>query len=322
MNRIILVVIFYFTIFNSVISQNTLADSLHKLLSSILDEKLNHDFIKTIVIGNKGCNLQSATSISHDGQFKEIKIPYPKGTILERLKCENCIIDSSNVSFNVLKIFSKEMSFGITNDCKIDNVSLKLNTDSIYTITNIGRNYKTFDELEEIKGFGSTEFYTTAYISLWLHPSYEFISIKENVENADFNYTNKNEIVIKAINIKDLAFEIKYRRKKTDIKVTTQDIHVKGDFKLKIYDDKLEDGDVVNIYIDDKLILENYEAKKRPKTILIKTKSFNQIRIENVNEGKIPPNTVTVEIIDQEKANKLNVKTGKLESYQINVIQD
>jgi hypothetical protein len=39
-------------------------------------------------------------------------------------------------------------------------------------------------------------------------------------------------------------------------------------------------------------------------------------------KGKIPPNTVTVEIVDQERANILNVKTGKLESYQINIIQD
>lgn len=297
-------------------------DSLLQLLTGILNEKPKHDFIKTIVIGNKGCNLQSATNISHDGQIKELKIPFPKETVLDKIECENYIIDSSNTDFNILNVYSKEISFGISNNCKIDNVSLKLDADSIFTITNIGRTYKTFEELEEIKGFGSTLPYTNAYISIWLHPSYEFISIKENIEKSDFNYTNSNQIVLKAKDITSLAFEIKYRRKNSNIKLTSQDIHVKGETKLRIYDNGLEDGDIINLFVDNKLILNNYSAKKKSKTISIKTKTINQIKIENVYEGKIPPNTVIVEIIDQEKTQKLNVKTAKLEACQINLIQN
>lgn len=303
-------------------AQKTYSDSLHELLNDILNEKPKYTFTKIIVIGNKGCNLQSSTGISHDGQVKEIKIPYPKGTILQNIECENYSIDSSNKEFNVLKMLSKEMSFGITNNCKIDGVSLKLDEDSIYTITNIGRSYNTFEELEEIKGFGSTAPYTSAYISLWLHSSFEFISIKENIENAEFKYKDKNQIAIQASDIKSLAFEIKYRRKKEGIKITSQEIHVKGEVKLKVYDNGLEDRDIVNVFVNEKLILNNYIATKKPKTISIKTKTVNQVRIENVSEGKLPPNTVVVEITDQEKTHKIIVKTAKKEAYQLNLIQD
>lgn len=303
-------------------SQNTNIDSLKQLLADILDEKPKNTFTKVIVIGNKGCNLQSATGMTHDGQFKEVQIPFPKETSIDYIHCENYLIDSSSADFNVLKVYSKEIDIGITNNCKIDNVSLKLDEDSIFTITNIGRNYTTFEELEEIEGFGATSPYTSAYISLWLHPSFEFISIKENVNNSDFIYKEKNEIVLKATNINSLAFEIKYRRKKSGVKLTNKDIHVKGETKLKVYDNGLEDGDVINVFVDEKLILNNYKATKKQKSISIKTKAINHVRIENVNEGKIPPNTVVVEVINQDKIIKIDVKTAKLEAYQLNLIQD
>lgn len=303
-------------------AQTSTADSLLTLLKGILNEPKNYNFIKTIVIGHKGCNIQSATNISHEGQFSVIQVPIPNGVTLEKLECKKCEIDSLNNHYKVLNIYSTEASFGITNNCIIDSFSIKLSADSIYTISNTEEKYKSFEELEEIKGFGSTTAFTDIFLSVWLHPSYEFISIKENVDNANFEYKVKNGIELKASDLEQFAFEVKYRRKNSNIKILTKDIHVSGDVQLKIYDTQQEDGDVINVFVNEKLMLDNYVATNTPKILPIKTNANTIIRVENVNEGKIPPNTVVIEIIDQKTSTAINVKTTKSQSYQINLMRD
>lgn len=304
------------------LSQTTQIDSLLTLFKEHLAEPKNYNFIKVLVIGHKGCNIQSVTSLMQEGQFKEIQIPIPKGVALEKLECEKCEIDSLNSHYNVLKIYCNEVSFGITNNCVADSSLIKLSADSIYTISNIDRKYKSFEELEEIQGFGSTSMFTDVFFSIWLHPSFEFISIKENVDIADFEYKSKNKIQFNASNLKQFAFEVKYRRKNLKIKTLTKDIRVIGNVQLKIYDTQLEDGDIVNVFVDGKLILDNYVATNAPMMIPIKKNTVTNIRVENVNEGKIPPNTVIVEIIDQKKSRKINVETSKFQSFQINLIRE
>ena len=69
--------------------------------------------------------------------------------------------------------------------------------------------------------------------------------------------------------------------------------------KLAIYDAGKEDGDVINLYVDDKPVLENY-------TVLHEIKYFEfdlenvetKIRVEAVSEGTSSPNTVRLEVED------------------------
>ncbi len=68
-------------------------------------------------------------------------------------------------------------------------------------------------------------------------------------------------------------------------------------FKLSIFDSGKIDNDLINLYIDNKLILENYSIEKEKKIIpLILNKKRMSIKVVAVNEGTSPPNTVKIEI--------------------------
>lgn len=69
-------------------------------------------------------------------------------------------------------------------------------------------------------------------------------------------------------------------------------------------------------------MLNNYVATNTPKILPLKTNANTIIRVENVNEGKIPPNTEVVEIIDQKTSEAINIKTTKSQSYQINLTRE
>ena len=68
---------------------------------------------------------------------------------------------------------------------------------------------------------------------------------------------------------------------------------------ISIYDAGKVDDDRVNIYVDGKLILENFsilaDKKEIPITI---TKEFTRVKVTALNVGDSAPNTVKVEILD------------------------
>jgi CheY-specific phosphatase CheX len=69
--------------------------------------------------------------------------------------------------------------------------------------------------------------------------------------------------------------------------------------KFEISDPGVEDGDRITIYVNGKIILENYEVSKIKKIIEIPIVSKNTIiEVEAVNEGTMPPNTASVIIRD------------------------
>lgn len=83
---------------------------------------------------------------------------------------------------------------------------------------------------------------------------------------------------------------------------------------ISIYDSGKVDNDRINLYVDDKLILENYaitrEKKNIPVTITNKTAV---VRVEAVNEGTSSPNTVKVEVKDGPSliTTRTSLKTGE-----------
>lgn len=69
--------------------------------------------------------------------------------------------------------------------------------------------------------------------------------------------------------------------------------------EISIYDFGKVDNDRINLYVDDILILEEYAIEKEKKTIPITiTGAIAKVRVEAVDEGTSPPNTVKVEISD------------------------
>ena len=68
---------------------------------------------------------------------------------------------------------------------------------------------------------------------------------------------------------------------------------------ISIYDFGRVDNDRINLYVDDILILEEYAIEKEKKAIPVTIiGEVAKVRVEAVDEGTSPPNTVKVEISD------------------------
>jgi len=71
---------------------------------------------------------------------------------------------------------------------------------------------------------------------------------------------------------------------------------------IKIWDSNKEDGDKINLSINEDIILDNYETKNKAKKIKYKLKEGqNKILIEAKSLGSSPPNTSRIELIDKKK---------------------
>ena len=91
-------------------------------------------------------------------------------------------------------------------------------------------------------------------------------------------------------------------------------------FVLEIYDQGKVDGDIIRIYHNDKIILDNYKIVKSRKKIEIELKEGkNTFTIFAMNEGEIAPNTPVLELIDGEQNFVLygNLKKGENNSITI-----
>ncbi len=66
---------------------------------------------------------------------------------------------------------------------------------------------------------------------------------------------------------------------------------------VSIYDSGKEDNDKIDLYLDDKLILDDYVITREKKQIPIQiTKKFASLKVEALNVGTSPPNTVKIEV--------------------------
>lgn len=110
--------------------------------------------------------------------------------------------------------------------------------------------------------------------------------------------------------------------------VKGQNLHVFTKYDtmvLEIWDSKDEDGDVINLYNNDKLILENYYILNKKKKITVNVeKGQNVFTIEATDEGQLKPNTAMIQLLDQDRSFELmsNLRKGEKASITINKISD
>lgn len=69
---------------------------------------------------------------------------------------------------------------------------------------------------------------------------------------------------------------------------------------IKIWDSNKEDGDQINLLINDDRILDQYETTNKSKKIKYKlNEGINKIVIQATSLGSSPPNTSRIELIDK-----------------------
>ncbi|WP_299149086.1 hypothetical protein [uncultured Dokdonia sp.] len=92
-------------------------------------------------------------------------------------------------------------------------------------------------------------------------------------------------------------------------------IFTKGkEIMVSIYDSGKVDDDRINLYVDDKLILENYSITREKKNIPVTiTNKTAVVRVEAITEGTSSPNTVKVEVKDGPSliTTRTSLKTGE-----------
>jgi len=91
------------------------------------------------------------------------------------------------------------------------------------------------------------------------------------------------------------------------------------DAKIDIWDNGKDDGDVIDFYHNDKLILNNFRVSTAKKHIEIKLSKTNVFKIVAVNEGLIKTNTVKIELIDGDRSFDLLSNLNKDESAMITI---
>lgn len=90
---------------------------------------------------------------------------------------------------------------------------------------------------------------------------------------------------------------------------------------LEIFDDQEEDGDVVTIYMNDKILIEKLRLSKQKKVIPVEISPTepNVLILYAIEMGKNPPATVAIRILDGIFPQMINLSADPKESQAFNV---
>lgn len=90
---------------------------------------------------------------------------------------------------------------------------------------------------------------------------------------------------------------------------------------LEIWDNGKEDGDVINVFQNNKLVLRNYAVTNKKEIITVNLDKNNVFKIVAVSEGSISPNTAMIRVIDGERTFEVLSNLKKDESASITIIK-
>lgn len=91
---------------------------------------------------------------------------------------------------------------------------------------------------------------------------------------------------------------------------------------LSLWDDNKEDGDKIQVKINNSIILDKFETKNNRKKIKSKLKNGeNIIEIRAVNIGISPPNTSRIELVDNKKIYQIKTELKLKKSAIIKIIK-
>lgn len=130
----------------------------------------------------------------------------------------------------------------------------------------------------------------------------------------------------------DDAVKERYSPTKIMDSLSTNTLHAKQNLKvftkddtitIEIKDSGVEDGDIINLLVNGKVILSNYTVKIAPKVVKIPLEqSETNITIEALNEGDSPPNTADVILKDSQNEIKTISKLKKGNSTIVTIIKE
>jgi hypothetical protein len=92
--------------------------------------------------------------------------------------------------------------------------------------------------------------------------------------------------------------------------------------ELILWDSEVEDGDIINVYNNDVLVLKEYHLVNKKKKIIVNIeKGKNVFKIEAVSEGDLKPNTTTIQLLDSDRTFDLVSSLKKAENASITIMK-
>lgn len=104
---------------------------------------------------------------------------------------------------------------------------------------------------------------------------------------------------------------------KKEIKLFTKSV------KIKVWDRFEEDADIINLYLNGKIIFPNLRVTKKGELLEIELISgINIIEVEAINEGNVSPNTSAVSIFTNNQQHDITLSAKKGERDSLKIILD
>ncbi|MGY5352116.1 hypothetical protein ACXGQW_06070 [Wenyingzhuangia sp. IMCC45533] len=92
--------------------------------------------------------------------------------------------------------------------------------------------------------------------------------------------------------------------------------------KLEVWDNGQIDGDVIDLYVDDKIILRGFTISSQVKTINIPlNKKRTVIKVVSKSEGKTPQTTASLNFIDGNNSNEILTSLSLYEESMITILK-
>ena len=131
---------------------------------------------------------------------------------------------------------------------------------------------------------------------------------KEQLESSKGNITLPAEIKPEEKKVLQEAITHKYEQRGKNI---LKKINVtQNNFRVDLYDDGDVDGDIVSVYYNGDLLLDNKKLTDKPLTLNLTTdasKTENELVIYAENEGNIPPNTALMIVTEGDNRNEVRI---------------
>ncbi len=267
----------------------------------------NYDFIGTLILENK-------VLITYRIQFDidNSKVSGYSYTDING-KDETKSILTGNYNKNEKRIFLKENNILYTKSKEIEDIFCFINVDAKIKLN---KNKKSIDG-SFVGVYNNKDTCATGKILL--------ISLKDA-----FSRIEKVSKKISKINKIDSITKLEFTKEKflSEIKPNTLkkdevlSVFWKSDkFKIEIWDNGKEDGDLISLTHNKKTVFRNYEVKKEKRIIELElVEGENIIEILANNNGTIAPNTAKAVLIDGETKHSISTHLEAGQSSKINVI--
>lgn len=200
---------------------------------------------------------------------------------------------------------------------KIPEDKFRVSSNGVYTV-GIDFNYNYLNQDNKVDYDPTTN--NSVSSTIQINGDYEILNYRFNPDIQGKEMEN-NQIRFKG-NVNKMRVEIDYVLRKNEFielsknkkVVLEKEVAFNDMLTLSVWDDVQEDGDIISLWLGEICLAKNLKVSKEKVSYKITKEMFGSentlnIRIDNVDEGAIPPNTVLIELRGKGVDENLRINT-------------